>query len=112
MGPPHIVTARRAHLIDTTREWLANYFPGYFKDIHFVPIWEPGNTITKADICKQIEADYLIDDLPKHCNVAADGGIKAILFGDYSWNKNENLHSGVVKCKDWDSVLSLFKLVS
>jgi 5'(3')-deoxyribonucleotidase len=104
----YIVTARRQNLIDTTKVWLEQHFPSLFKDVHFVPIWEPDNKITKADICKEIGASYLIDDLPRHCNVAAEGGLKAILFGDYGWNRNEKIAKGVIRCKDWSAVLEYF----
>jgi 5'(3')-deoxyribonucleotidase len=103
-----IVTARRKHIVDTTIKWLDKYFPEVFKGIHFVPIWVPSNKITKGDICKQVGADYLIDDVPKHCNLAAEVGIKAILFGDYSWNRNTEIAKDVVRCKDWQSVLNYF----
>lgn len=105
-----IVTARKEHLIDITRAWINQYFPNTFKGMHFVPIWEPGNTITKADICKQIGVDYLIDDLASHCNGAAEVGIKAILFGNYSWNRNKRLNDGTTRCQNWDEVLAYFQL--
>lgn len=104
----YIVTARSQGLQETTSEWIAKYFKGIFKGTHFVPIWEPHNKITKADICKKIGASYLIDDLPSHCNVAAQGGIKAILFGNYAWNRNEPVVNGVTRCDNWDEVLSYF----
>ena len=104
----YIVTARRQKLIDTTTEWVDRHFKGIFKDTRFVPIWEPNNTITKADICRQIGARWLIDDLAGHCNIAAQGGIEAVLFGDYAWNRNEEIVSGVTRCKNWDEVLNYF----
>src|SRR5579872_2931745 len=58
-----IVTARRKHLIDTTYQWVEKHFPNIFEEVHFVPIWEPNSKVTKADICKQIKANYLIDDI-------------------------------------------------
>ncbi len=108
----YIVTARSLHLVDTTIDWVNKHFAGLFKDTHFVPIWEPSNTITKADICRQIGASCLIDDLARHCNVAVQGGIKAILFGDYAWNRNEEIVDGVTRCKTWDDVLSYFGIDS
>ena len=103
-----LVTARPKYNIESTYDWINRNFSGVFEDIHFVPIWEPNNTVTKADICKQIGADFLIDDLPQHCNIAAQGGIKALLFGDYSWNRNEEILNGVTRVKDWNEVLKYF----
>jgi 5'(3')-deoxyribonucleotidase len=106
----YIVTARPQGLIETTHKWIERNLPGVFKGIHFVPIWEPNNQINKANICRSIGAGYLIDDMPRHCNVVAEGGMKAILFGDYGWNRNEDLAEGVVRCKDWKEVLTYFGL--
>lgn len=104
-----IVTARPKHLIPATHEWLEEYYSGLFSDVHFVPIWEPDNTVSKADICKEIGADYLIDDLPKHCNIAAEVGIKALLFGDYVWRDDQVLVEGVERVNSWQEVAQYFE---
>lgn len=104
----YIITARRHHIVDTSIDWINKHFPNVFKETHFVPIWVPDNKTTKADICKKIGADYLVDDLPRHCNIAAEAGIKTVLFGDYSWNRDEKIVDGVTKCKNWDEVLEYF----
>lgn len=103
-----VVTARPYGLVDTTRLWLDENFPEVFSDYHFVPIWTPGNTVTKADICRQIDADFLVDDLTRHCNVAAEAGIQALLFGDYPWNRNEEIHPNVTKVSSWPEVWEYF----
>ena len=107
----YIVTARRQHLVDTSKDWINKHFPNVFKEVHFVPIWELNNKITKGDICKKIGADYLVDDLPRHCNVAAESGIKAVLFGNYSWNRDEKIADNVTRCKNWDELLEYFNLL-
>lgn len=104
-----IVTARRKEMIQPTLEWLEQYFPGVFNDVHFVPIWEPNNLVTKADICKEIGADYLIDDLPEHCIIASAGGIESLLFGDYAWNRTHDLIPGMTRVRNWDEVLQYFE---
>jgi 5'(3')-deoxyribonucleotidase len=103
-----VVTARPKHTIDTTNIWLKQHFQGVFSDVHFVPVWEPNNKVTKADICKNIGADYLIDDLIRHCNVAADSGITALLFGEYGWKQREEIHPEVIRVKNWQEVLEYF----
>lgn len=107
-----IVTARRQHLLDITRTWVEQHFPDVFIGVHFVPIWEPDNKVTKAEICKQIAADYLVDDLARHCNIAAEGGIKCVMFGDYSWNRNEELLPSVARCVNWQELLQYFDIPS
>ena len=103
----YVVTARPKELVEITHQWLEKHLPGVFKGVHFVPIWEPDNTITKADICKQLGAEYLIDDMPRHCAVVAEAGIQAILFGEYGWNKH-GLTPGVTRCRDWKEVSAFF----
>lgn len=102
----YIVTARPKQIVDASLEWIDMHFPGIFKDVLFVPIWDPANTKTKADICKEIGATYLIDDIPRHCDIAAAAGITAILFGDYSWNRSHDLTDGVIRCKTWADVIA------
>jgi 5'(3')-deoxyribonucleotidase len=104
----YIVTARSRRLINITKQWVEQHFGACFSDMHFVPIWEMSNQVTKSDICKQIGATYLIDDLPEHCNIAAANGITSILFGDYSWNHNRQVVPNVIRCADWSAVLSYF----
>lgn len=103
-----IITARPKNLVDTTHEWLARHHAGVFDEVHFVPIWEPDNKVTKADICRQIDATYLIDDSVKHCNLAAEGGITALLFGDYVWWGRHEIDQRVVRASNWHQVKEYF----
>lgn len=103
-----VVTARTKTIVQTTHDWLGKHFEGVFSDVHFVPIWEENNTVTKADICKEIGADYLIDDVVRHCNIAAKGGITPLLFGNYVWNRSETVEPNVVRVADWNAVLEYF----
>ena len=103
-----IVTARPQYTIDHTHEWIERHFKDMFTERHFVPIWEEDSLVTKADICRQVGADYLIDDLPRHCNVAADAGITPLLFGNYTWRDDHPLHDSVVKVMDWREIAEYF----
>jgi len=100
----YIVTARNLRLKDLTHRWVEQHFPGTFKGIHFVPTWDINNKVSKADVCREIGATYLVDDSPVHCNVAASGGMKAVLFGNYIWVAHEKLEDGVISCGSWKEV--------
>lgn len=107
-----IVTSRRRLIEKETRDWLAQHFQNLFDDIHFAGMWDaPGRhryRITKAEVIRQVGADYLIDDQPKHCVAAAEAGIQALLFGHYPWNKVRKLPANVTRVKDWSAVGEYF----
>lgn len=103
-----IVTARRQQNVKPTLIWLTKHFPDVFAETRFLPIWETDTKQTKADICKELGADVLVDDSIKHCGIAASEGMKAVLFGDYPWNRAEQLPDGVTRCDDWPAVVEYF----
>ena len=105
----YIITTRFEHLKDITNEWIDKYFPGIFKEVRLIPFWFSKNKLTKADICKQIGAKYLVDDHSSHCYKAAEAGIEVVLFGDYSWNRHASLKKGISRCKNWNEVVKYFE---
>ena len=40
----------------------------------------------------------------KHCLAVAETGRRALLFGDYNWNKQTVLSAGVERVVDWAEV--------
>lgn len=107
-----IVTARRQELAEKTERWIEARFSGIFSAVHYAGIWDTQRkdavTFTKAGICLELGVNYLIDDQSKHCNAAQEAGIQAVMFGDYSWNRNDQLVDGVVRCADWIKVQEHF----
>lgn len=103
-----IVTVRRKVNVKPTTEWLAKYFPDIFKEVHFLPIWEEDTKQTKADICRELGADYLIDDSLKHCTIAAESGLPVLLFGNYPWNQSKKLPANMQRVRGWKAVLEYF----
>lgn len=103
-----VVTMRDERSVVITHDALTKQFPEVFQDVHFVPLWGGKPDATKAEICTAIGAEYLIDDSFGHCQLAAQAGIKALLFGDYGWNRTVTLSLGVTRAKDWPAVLEYF----
>jgi len=110
-----ILTSRRIVLKEVTEAWLEKHFPGVFSEVLFAGIWDGDEHVlaklhkSKADMCKQIGADYLIDDQLKHCLGAEKAGVTCLLFGEYGWNKTEDaLPAGVVRVKNWKEVEDYF----
>lgn len=110
-----VITSRRLRLETETLTWLSTHFSGLFDEVHFAGIWDDTSRhssvraqVTKADLCQSLGANYLIDDQLKHCVAAAACGVKALLFGEYSWNKHDNLPDGVTAVADWAAVKDYF----
>ena len=107
-----ITTSRRNKVAQLTAEWVDKYFPGIFEGVHHAGIFddhkEGAHLGTKAELCRQVEADFLIDDHPKHCFAVAEIGITALLFGEYPWSIDDNLPKGVIRTKNWQEVAEYF----
>lgn len=103
-----VVTVRRQSVIDATHLWLQGNFPSLFKDIRFIHFWDKGVATSKAEVAAEMGASYLIDDSLKHCTLAAQEGIEALLFGDYTWNKAETLPRGIHRVKGWSEIMEHF----
>ena len=104
-----IVTSRGVDYQNGTLQWLEDQVPDVFKGVHFVALWGNGNEkATKAKICQEIGAGYLIDDSVEHCNLAAEAGVTALLFGEWGWSKAQHIHKDVVRVVDWREVLEYF----
>lgn len=105
-----VVTAREDFHVEGTHRWLDQNFAETFKRIEFAPIWSKEKKVSKGEICKVIGAGYLIDDNVEHCNLAAEEGVQALLFGEYGWNRNHKLHESVIRVKNWHEVAEYFSV--
>jgi FMN phosphatase YigB (HAD superfamily) len=103
-----IVTSRDERSIGHTHIWLDKHFPGIFRGVEFVALWSKGEKVSKALVCQQLGARYLVDDNADHCRLAAECGTQALLFGDTGWNRRAELSACMVRCKDWPAVLEYF----
>ncbi len=100
-----VLTGRHEDMAETTQASIDKYFPNIFTGVRFTGFLKDTN-ITKGSVCREIGAQVMIDDLPAHIDSVIDeGGLrKAIIFGDYPWNKDQKLGSMAVQCLDWLSV--------
>lgn len=102
-----VVSARHEDQVDMTHQWLLKHFPSVFKDVRFISGWYHGRKVSKGDVCREIGADYLIDDHIDHCLEAEKAGTKALLFSEYGWSKDERANS-LTRVKDWPAVKKFF----
>ena len=107
-----LITSRRQRLLEETTQWINAFFPGIFEETHYAGIWEDTkdnrHTATKADLCKELKVEYLIDDQLKHCLAAAEIDVQSLLFGNYKWNQAKKLPKNVVRVTDWQAVKEFF----
>lgn len=108
-----ILTSRGSTIRQDTQDWVEKYYPDIFSEVHLSGIWDDialhKYEVTKTDICRQIGAEYLIDDQLKHCISANDAGITSLLFGDYTWNQMSDLPNGIIKSHTWKDVDNYFE---
>lgn len=106
------ITSRRNSINKLTREWIQKYYPDIFDDIVFCGFFDSekfGVHLTKGDLAKNLDTKYFIDDQLKHVLAVAQNGIKSLLFGEYYWNKIDNLPENVVRVKNWQEVINYFE---
>lgn len=107
-----VLTSRVKRMEKDTLDWLDKHFGKTFEEVHFSGFYDnltsKSHLYTKAEISREIGADYLIDDQLKHCFAAAEAGLQALLFGDYNWNQANKLPPGVTRAKDWQEVGDYF----
>jgi len=109
LGELHFVTARQEAIAQKTHDWIKKHF-GIEKDrIHLGNHWAKKTDAvktqrTKAEMCRAIQADILIDDAPSYALECAGAGMKVFLFdleGEYKWNKPTPLHENITRVHSW-----------
>ena len=104
-----IVSVRADFMVDRTKRWLEQHFPKTFEDTRFVQVaeWGQGPKQSKLNLLQELGVSVLIDDNLRHATMAAAEGIKVLLFGDYPWNKTDNLPKDIIRVRDWDEVVKV-----
>uniref|UniRef100_A0A6C0FB43 FCP1 homology domain-containing protein n=1 Tax=viral metagenome TaxID=1070528 RepID=A0A6C0FB43_9ZZZZ len=100
-----IITGRQIYGKDATHLFLNTYFPDIFEYIEFTNSYSLyGPEIAKSDICQKYDVDFLIDDSVSICNEVSDIGVTPLLFGNYEWNKEDNLER-IISWEEFDKYL-------
>lgn len=101
----YLVTSRVHSMKNVTEQWVSMHLPGVpLKELIFVGNhWNGRVTETKAEVCKRIKADFLIEDQPRYVDMFINHPTQAILFGEYDWNRN-HAASHFTRAKDWFEV--------
>lgn len=104
----HVVTGRPDFVEASTLAWLQRHLPDIFKTAVFTNYFTLSDGIakprSKAEVCQEIGADYLIDDHLHHAEMVASEGINVLLFGDFPWNQADTLPPRVTRVDGWTQV--------
>lgn len=100
-----IVTSRDPEFEAGTRAWLEYHIPKLYDEIILTGNRYSGRPYrSKVGVCREIGAKLLVDDQLHYAVEAAKGGLPVILFGEYPWNRAEQLPEGAVRMKDWPAI--------
>ena len=97
-------TSRPGEALEVTREALRLFYPGLFAEVYCLSEWDTTRKATKAEICLGVGATHLVDDNFEHSAIAAEAGIDAMLYGDFGWNRWQELRPGMTRTPTWEAV--------
>ncbi|NTW33087.1 MAG: hypothetical protein HGB12_10750, partial [Bacteroidetes bacterium] len=98
----YVVTGRPFSTKQKTVNWLEKYFPNKFSGVYFdnKKMYEDGTEKhkTKSEICMELDANILIDDLLRFTNKCHEQ-LQVILF-NRPWNQGD-IPSNVKRLNSW-----------
>src|SRR5262249_48775211 len=87
-----ILSSQQLFQAEHTKQALIKEFGNLFRSMHFTASYNLGDIhVSKADVCKELGATYIIDDQLVNVTACAEAGVTAVLFGDYHWNQHDKL---------------------
>jgi uncharacterized HAD superfamily protein len=100
-----VITARHDAGRESSEKWLEEHFPETFREVHMSNDAHKENSSnkTKADICKDIGIDIMIEDSYLYAEGIAAEGIPVILL-NYSWNISKPHTDNIFRARDWSEV--------
>lgn len=105
----YIVTGRQEYLAPATSTMIYRHFP-YVSGIEFTNHFSSQLGVkglkkrTKGEVCEEIEADVIVDDLQRHIKNALkhNPNMEGILFGG---DPKQHLGKRVAQCFTWEEIL-------
>lgn len=102
-----VITSRPKTIKNETEKWIKKYFSS-IKEIYFTKEHYLGKTKTKTEICKEINAEIIIEDNLGWAENCAENGIRVLLF-NYPWNQREKLHPLIKRVNSWKEILEILE---
>ena len=108
----YIVTGRPDFTEQATEKWVNRHVPNIFERIVFTNFFKTpnskGSLRTKADVCKELGAQWLVDDHLHHIKNVAEQDITGLLFGNLPWEQTAELIPKLIKIRDWQELDDYF----
>lgn len=102
------VTARPESIKQITQNSIDKYFRNLIGNLYLTGDSVEETNKSKAEICKELGVDVLVDDRPKYCYEAIGVGTRSILFnlnGNYGWGAPEVKKEGLYHARSWKDVV-------
>lgn len=103
----YFITSRSPDLERHTKQWFERHISPVLNRHHITFVgnhYTKSEVGTKADVCRDLNAEWLIDDHPKYVEQLRGAKTTPIMFGEYHWNKDYN-GDHFLRAKDWNEVL-------
>ena len=107
-----VVTSRPDEYREHTHIWLKHHFPDVIEDVVLCNSYAlDGREVhPKVDVVESLDAVGLVDDSLAHIRDVANTGRRALLFGDYAWNKTrDSMPASVQYASQWPEAVTTVK---
>ncbi len=99
----YIITARSLKIKSKTDDFFSKHFPNLNYKIFHSGDFSKEQGKTKAELCKELQIDILVEDNKSFCESCAKTGVNVFLV-DKPWNQNHKKHEKISRCKDWQEI--------
>lgn len=108
----YVLTSRPDEIRAITVNWTTKHFKGCFREVLFSGnISRAGfsKNVTKADLCRQYELDWLVEDAPIYAKLVAKAGFNVALL-EKPWNvMDKTQHSRIFRLRSISEFPNLLK---
>jgi uncharacterized HAD superfamily protein len=104
----YFITSRRFDWRDSTLRWVERHFSRNHENVlfshnHYIPSEKEDRRETKAEMCKRLRINFMIEDSPEYAYQISEVGVPVLLF-DQPWNRNVNC-AGIYRVHDHREIL-------
>jgi len=99
-----VLTARHPMFKEKTTHLLKKHFGDIFLEILYTGEAFEKQGVTKADLCKNLGVNFIIEDNKLFSFECAQKGIRFFLL-DKPWNQNHEEHENIIRVNNWREIL-------